>query len=132
MSQRTDRLDSQIRSELMELIQREMKDPRLAFVTITQVETSRDLSFAKVWVSVYGSDEERERTMEALSSAAPWLRRRLAERLRVRQVPELSMRRDESIETGDRLLRMLRQLEEERSAATDPAADRGSPTEADR
>jgi ribosome-binding factor A len=132
MSQRTDRLDSQIRSELMELIQREMKDPRLAFVTITRVETSRDLGFAKVWVSVYGSDQERDQTMDALDSAAPWLRRRLAQRLHVRQVPELSMRRDESIEGGDRVLRLLRQLEEERSAPSEGASSGEEPPEVGR
>ena len=55
MSQRTDRLDSQIRAELMELLQREMKDPRVGFATITRVETARDLGSAKVWVSVLGT-----------------------------------------------------------------------------
>ena len=54
MSQRTDRLDSQIRQELMDLLQREMKDPRLGFATITRVETARDLGHARVWVSVLG------------------------------------------------------------------------------
>jgi len=114
MSQRTDRLDSQIQQELMELLQREMKDPRVGFATITRVETARDLGHARVWVSVMGSDEERDRTISALRAAAPWLRRRLGERLRVRQVPELSIRADDSIETGDRVLRILHELEEGR------------------
>ena len=114
MSQRTDRLDSQIQQELMDLLQREMKDPRIGFATITRVETARDLGHARVWVSVLGSDEEQERSLEALRAAAPWLRRRLGERLRVRHVPELTVRRDESIESGDRVLRLLRELEDER------------------
>ncbi len=114
MSQRTDRLDSQIQQELMELLQREMKDPRLGFATITRVETARDLGHARVWVSVLGSDEERDRSLRALRDAAPWLRKRLGERLRIRQVPELSVRADDSIETGDRVLRILRDLQEER------------------
>jgi ribosome-binding factor A len=111
MSQRTDRLDSQIRQELMDLLQREMKDPRIGFATITRVETARDLGHARVWVSVYGTDEERERSMSALHDAAPWLRRRLSERLHIRHVPELSLRADDSIEAGDRVLRLLRSLE---------------------
>ena len=115
MSQRTARLDSQIQQELMELIQREMKDPRLGFATITRVETARDLSHARVWVSVLGSEEEQTRSLDALRDAAPWMRRRLGERLRVRHVPELSVRRDESIESGDRVLRLLRELEDERA-----------------
>jgi ribosome-binding factor A len=127
MSQRTDRLDSQIQQELMELLQREMKDPRLGFVTITRVATARDLSHARVFVSVYGSDEERERSMAALRDAAPWLRRQLASRLTLRTVPELSLRRDDSIEAGDRVLKLLREIEDERAThdgdAAPPAED---------
>ena len=115
MSQRTDRLDSQFQQELMDLLQREMKDPRVGFATITRVETARDLGHARVWVSVLGTDEEQARSLEALRDAAPWLRRRLGERLRIRQVPELSVRRDESVERGDRVLRLLRELETERA-----------------
>ncbi|MGH2455511.1 MAG: 30S ribosome-binding factor RbfA [Candidatus Limnocylindria bacterium] len=113
MSQRTDRLDSQLRQELMDLLQREMKDPRVGFATITRVETARDLGHARVWVSVYGTDEDQARSMDALRDAAPWLRRRLGERLRIRHVPELSVRRDDSIESGDRVLRILREIEDD-------------------
>jgi ribosome-binding factor A len=87
-------------------------------VTITRVETARDLSSARVWVSVLGSDEEREQTMRALQAAAPWLRHKLAERLEIRTVPQLLLKRDESIEAGDRVLRLLRELEDEDRPAT--------------
>ncbi len=113
MSQRTDRLDHQIQHELMELMQREMKDPRIGFATVTSVETASDLKHARVWISVLGTDEEADRSVEALQSAAPWLRRRLGERLRLRHVPELTLRRDRSIEAGDRVLRILNDLAEE-------------------
>ncbi|MGI8930158.1 MAG: 30S ribosome-binding factor RbfA [Candidatus Limnocylindria bacterium] len=113
MTQRTDRLDSQIRSELMELLQREMKDPRIGFATITRVETARDLGSAKVWVSILGTDEEREQTMRALTAAAPWLRRQLAARLTLRHMPQLVIKHDDSIEAGDRVLKLLRELDEE-------------------
>jgi ribosome-binding factor A len=122
MSQRTDRLDSQIQQELMQLLQRDMKDPRLGFATITRVETARDLGHARVFVSVYGSEEERERSMTALRDAAPWLRRQLAARLTLRTVPELSLRRDDSIEAGDRVLKLLREIEDERAVHADDAA----------
>jgi ribosome-binding factor A len=115
MSQRTDRLDSQIRSELMELLQREMKDPRVGFATITRVETARDLGTARVWVSILGSDDEREQTMRALTDAAPWLRRQLGERLTLRHIPQLVIKHDDSIEAGDRVLRLLRELDEGRA-----------------
>jgi ribosome-binding factor A len=112
MSQRTDRLDSQIRAELMDLIQREMKDPRIGFVTVTRVETARDLGSARVWVSVLGTPDEQEAAVGALSSAAPWLRRQLGDRLTLRHVPQLVIRHDDSIESGDRVLRILREIEE--------------------
>ena len=113
MSQRTDRLDSQIRAELAELLHREMKDPRVGFATITRVETARDLGTAKVWVSIMGTEAEREQTMKALTDATPWLRRQLGGRLTLRHVPQLVIRRDDSIEAGDRVLRLLRELEDE-------------------
>jgi ribosome-binding factor A len=120
MSQRTDRLDSQIRQELMDLLQREMKDPRLGFATITRVETARDLGHARVWVSVLGSEVERERTMAALRVATPWLRRKLGERLSLRHVPELTVREDDSIASGDRVLQIIQELSGE---ATEPPPD---------
>ncbi len=116
MSQRTDRLDSQIRQELMELFQREMKDPRVGFATVTRVETARDLGSARVWVSVLGSADEQADAMVALTDAAPWLRRQLGDRLRIRHIPQLDIRHDDSIQAGDRVLRLLNELEEDRRA----------------
>ena len=106
----------------MDLLQREMKDPRLGFATITRVETARDLGHARVWVSVLGTDAERERTMSALRVATPWLRRKLGERLSLRHVPELTVREDDSIASGDRVLQIIREL--------DPAPDDPAPDEA--
>jgi ribosome-binding factor A len=116
MSQRTQRLNSQLQQELMQLLQREMKDPRIGFATVTGVETAPDLSSARVWVSVLGSEEDRAESLRALSAAAPWLRRQLGERLHIRTIPQLLIRRDESIESGDRVLKLLRQIEGEESA----------------
>jgi ribosome-binding factor A len=125
MSQRTDRLDSQIRQELMELLQREMKDPRLGFATITRVETARDLGHARVWVSVLGSEIERERTMSALRVATPWLRRKLGERLSLRHVPELTVREDDSIASGDRVLQIIQELSGESMETPPDDAEEG-------
>lgn len=98
----------------MEILQREMKDPRIGFATVTSVETTPDLRHARVWVSVLGTDQEAELSVGTLQAAAPWLRRRLGERLHLRHVPELALRRDRSIEAGDRVLRILNELAEER------------------
>src|ERR687898_1626295 len=109
MSQRTDRLDSQFRAELMQLLQRQMKDPRVGFATVTRVETARDLGSARVWVSVLGTSDEQEAALKALTDAAPWLRRQLGGRLTVRHIPELVIRHDDSIEAGGRVPRLLQE-----------------------
>ena len=111
----------------MDLLQREMKDPRLGFATITRVATARDLGHARVWVSVLGSEVERERTMDALRVATPWLRRKLGERLSLRHVPELSIREDDSIASGDRVLQIIRELDVQ---PVEPSPDDPSPDEA--
>ncbi len=111
MSQRTDRLDSQIRAELMQILQREMNDPRVGFATVTRVDTAPDLTQARVWVSVYGPDQDQSKTLIALTDAAGWLRRRLGERLTIRHIPRLEFRADESIADGDRVLKLLRDLD---------------------
>jgi ribosome-binding factor A len=125
MSQRTDRLDSQIQHELMDLLQREMKDPRLGFATITRVETARDLGHARVWVSVLGTEVERQKTMDALTVATPWLRRRLGERLSLRHVPQLTIRHDDAMAAGDRVLRLISELSDgsPEQPADDPAEE---------
>ncbi len=118
LSQRTDRLDSQIRAELMQIFQREMADPRVGFATVTRVHTSPDLTLAQVWVSVYGPDADQGTTVKALTDAAGWLRHRLGERLTIRKVPRLEFRADDSMASGDAVLRILRDLD------TDEASDR--------
>ena len=97
------------------IVTREVADPRIGFATVTRVETARDLGSAKVWVSVLGTPEEQQTAMKALTDAAPWLRRQLGERLTVRHIPQLMIKHDDSIEAGDRVLRLLRELEQERS-----------------
>ncbi len=111
MSDRTVRIDQRIQHELMDVLQREMRDPRIGFATVTRVETSKDLGHSRVWVSVLGTDEEREATMHGLRDATPWLRRRLAERLQLRHVPRLTLRHDDSMAAGDRVLRILSEIE---------------------
>lgn len=95
----------------MDLLQRELRDPRVGFVTVTRVETSRDLRHARVWVSVLGTPDEGAASMSGLQDATPWLRRRIGERLQLRHVPQLTIRHDDSIESGDRVLRLLAELE---------------------
>src|SRR4030043_2465233 len=101
MTRRLQRLNGLFREELSDLLLRQVKDPRLAeFVSITRVLVSPDLSHARVFVSVMGSEEEKTSTLEGLTGGANYLRRQLNNRVSLRRMPELSFRRDESMEEG--------------------------------
>ncbi len=117
MSERTKRIDELLQQEIGAIISREISDPRIGFVTITDVETTPDLSHAKVWVSVIGSTAERDATLTALGHAMPFIRHELGKRLRIRRIPELHLRPDDALERGSRVLHLLSELE----AGTDPA-----------
>ena len=110
MSERTARLDELLREEISEVIRREVDDPRIGFVTITDVEVAPDLRHAKVWVSVIGSETERRQTLRALNRAMPFVRQRLG-RLRLKRIPELHVKLDTTAERGTRVLRILDDLE---------------------
>ncbi|HXG40707.1 MAG TPA: 30S ribosome-binding factor RbfA, partial [Candidatus Limnocylindrales bacterium] len=111
MSQRTERIDELLREEIGRIIDREIADPRVGFATVTDVETSPDLQHARVWVSVIGGEVERKETIAALERAMGYIRRELGTRLRLRRIPELHVRLDESAERGTRVLRILADLE---------------------
>ena len=111
MSQRTDRVDELLRQEIGAILAREVADPRVGFATVTDVETTRDLSHAKVWVSVIGDAAERRATLAALDRAMGFVRRELGVRLRLRRIPALHVELDTSMERGTRVLKILDELE---------------------
>jgi ribosome-binding factor A len=111
MSQRTERIDELLRQEIGVILGREAKDPRIGFATITEVETTPDLRHARVWVSVIGTPDEREATVLALEHAMHFVRRELGLRLRLKRIPELHVRLDDSIERGTRVLHLIHELE---------------------
>jgi ribosome-binding factor A len=108
MARRIERVDSLIRQEISQLLQRQVKDPRLGdFVAVTEVSVSHDLRYAKVFVSCIGSEEVKRDTLSGLAAASGFLRNQLAKRLRLRRIPELSFHWDDSIERGARLLQLI-------------------------
>ena len=111
MSQRTDRVDELLRQEIGQRIAREIADPAVGFATVTDVETSPDLRHARVWVSVIGQPDAREASVQALQRAMPFVRAQLGKRLRLKRIPEFSVRLDESVERGARVLQLLNELE---------------------
>jgi ribosome-binding factor A len=102
-----------LREELTDIIRREVKDPRVGFMSITRVDVPPDLRSARVYVSVLGTDDERAETLTALRSASGFIRRHLKPRLRMRQIPELEFRDDRSMEYADQIARTLRELDPE-------------------
>ncbi len=111
MSQRTERIDELLRQEIGEILSREAKDPRIGFVTITEVETTPDLRHARVWVSVIGQPAERDEALVALQHAMHFVRRELGTRLRLKRIPLLHVKLDDSSERGTRVLHLLQELE---------------------
>ncbi len=110
MSRRTKQVGEFIREELIDIIRREVKDPRIGFMSITGVEMSPDLRSARVFVSVLGTDEERASTLAALRSGALFIRHHLKPRLRMRQIPELDFRDDRSMERAEEITRAISEM----------------------
>jgi len=99
---RSERVAGQLRRDLARLIQQEVKDPEVGFVSLSDVEVTRDLSHAKVFITVFDPEKARE-SLKALRRAAPFLRNRLARALRMRHVPELHFLHDDSVEQGSHI-----------------------------
>jgi ribosome-binding factor A len=112
------RINEEIRRELSNIIQNEIKDPRLtAMVSITRVDVTKDLRYAKVYVSLFGKDDEKINTLSALKSSAGFMRKEIGHRINLRYTPELIIELDNSIEHGmhmDALFQSIREKENEK------------------
>jgi len=106
---RSVRVGDQIKQEIADILMKKIKDPRIGFVTVTDVELSDDLRNAKVFVSIYGGD--REETLKGLKSAAPFIRSELGRRMRMRCLPELLFRFDGTVEQGAHIMELLHEIE---------------------
>ncbi len=111
---RPERVAEKIRVEVADILQRELKDPRIGLVTCTRVQVSGDLKVAKVYVSVLAESQEQEATMEALVSASGFVRRLLSQRLGLRVSPEVRFIFDPSVEYGIRLERLIEETKKDR------------------
>lgn len=112
-NRRIDRVGALIQKELSYIILRSLKDPRVKFCTVTQVEVSLDLKYADVKVSVIGDKQQKQGVMAGLKSAAGYLRREVGGRIDLRYAPELRFKLDESIDHLMKLDRLLKQVHTE-------------------
>jgi ribosome-binding factor A len=110
---RSEKVADLIQKEISQMLRRTIKDPRIGFVTITRVEVSEDCRSAKVYFSVAGTPEERERSMKGLDSARGYVRRELGKRIRLRYTPEIMFRFDPSIEYAIHIGEVIEQLKQE-------------------
>ncbi|MEM6715260.1 MAG: 30S ribosome-binding factor RbfA [Cyanobacteria bacterium P01_D01_bin.6] len=119
---RVARVASLIKREVSQMLMSEIKDDRVGagMVSVTDVEVSGDLQHAKVFVSIYGTEEARAETMAGLHAATKFVRRELGQRIRLRRTPEVLFREDLGVERGTRVLSLIQQLSTERDAQ--PAA----------
>jgi len=108
-SARMRRVNESIREVLGDAIATELKDPRIGFVTVTDVDTTPDLRAARVYVSVLGDEAERDRTLGGLRSSHGFLQGKIAGAMRLKRTPILTFHYDESVDRGDRISRLLDQ-----------------------
>ncbi len=117
MSRRTDRLNEIFKRELSRLLEREVNDPRLSsIISVTRVEISPDLRHAKIFVSILGNESSKTKVIEGFTTAANFLRRKLASCIRLRSIPQLSFYYDDSIEQGAKVLKVLDQVSSSNSS----------------
>ncbi len=107
---RANRIAEQMKKELGEILTRKIKDPRVGFVTVTDVEVTGDLQQAKVFISVLGDEQQKQDTLLGLAKAKGFIRSEIGQRIRLRKTPELMFEFDEALEYGNRIETILRDL----------------------
>lgn len=123
-NQRQHRIGQLLQQELGQLVSRELKDPRVGFVTIPEVWVAPDLKSARVYISVYGSEQERRETLQGLTAAAGFLQRALGGRLELKHIPKLVFELDESLDRAERLDALFDAIERGETELPDqPAAE---------
>lgn len=109
--QRLNRISEELKKEISQIVMNELKDPRIsAMCSIVSVETTPDLKYAKVFVSIFGNEEERENTLKGLKNASGFIRKKLGDAMKIRYLPEIHFSLDESIEHGARIAQILNEI----------------------
>jgi ribosome-binding factor A len=113
MANRSNRVAEQMKKELGEIIARKLKDPRIGFVTVTDVEVTGDLQQATVFITVLGDDRKRRETLKGLTQAKGFMRTEIGQRIRLRKTPELMFELDKSFDYGNKIDNLLKQIKTE-------------------
>lgn len=113
MSLRANRVAEQMKKELGDIIGRKIKDPRVGFVTVTDVHITGDLQQATVYISILGDEEQKDNTFKGLEKAKGFIRSEIGQRIRLRKTPELFFEMDESISYGNKIESILKELKDQ-------------------
>lgn len=127
--QRTDRLNSLLKEVISEVIKREVRNPHISeLVTVTRVQITKDLHYAKVYISVIGTEQEKKKTLEALTSAAGFIAVQSSQQVVMRYFPELSFKLDDSVDKHMRIEELLGKVSRERESRPPPAETEEDPS----
>lgn len=116
MSMRANRVAEQMKKELGDIIGNKVKDPRIGFMTVTDVEVTGDLQQATIYISVLGKEREKKDTLNGLNKAKGFIRTEIGQRIRLRVTPEIKFEIDESVAYGNRIDSLLRQVKDEQDS----------------
>ncbi|HHW02812.1 MAG TPA: 30S ribosome-binding factor RbfA [Thermoanaerobacterales bacterium] len=111
---RSERVAEEIKKAVSQVINNEIKDPRVSgLISVTRVEMTKDLRHAKIFLSIYGEDSEKQRVFEGIKNAESFIRKELASRVRMKFIPEISFKMDESIEYGIHIYKLLEEVQKQ-------------------
>ncbi len=110
MSTRTEKLRQLLKEEISDILRREIKDPRLGFFTVIDAEITTDLQHAKIFVSIMGTEEQRKESMEVLKHAQHFVRQEFGKRVRMKTLPDIQFKLDDTAEKGVRILELLEEI----------------------
>ncbi|NQT75343.1 MAG: 30S ribosome-binding factor RbfA [Candidatus Omnitrophica bacterium] len=119
MGMRSERVQRQLKKEISLILQEDLRDPRIGFVTLTRIDLTGDLRYAKVYFSVLGDEAAKQSSTEGIQSAVGYIRRLIGERLKLKYVPEISFKLDKSIEYSINLEKTFERLKNEREQNQD-------------
>ena len=122
---RIEKLQELIKQEVGKMLLYDIKDPRIGFVTVTEVEMTGDLREAKIFVSIMGNDEQIKNSMEGLQSALGFIRREIGKRIRLRFTPEISFAPDKSLDYSEHIQKLLLKIEKERDSVENNTSGSG-------
>ena len=122
MGIRSDRVEGQLKKEISKILQEDIKDPRIGFVTITRIDLTKNLRYARVYFSILGEDKDKKLALKGLNNAKGYIKGLVADRVKLRYMPEIAFAIDESLEHTQHIYDILNQIKKERS---DAKGDRG-------